>query len=860
MLGLISCSTRKNRWGNRFYHSTTTYYNGYFNGVEALKEGVNTLSAANVDDYYRILKVYPTGNLDNGKTIQPYSDKAIAKASMVIKKHSMYIKGRERNKYIDDAYLLIGQAYLYKRDYYAAIEMFNYASRESIKNHRRDQITHISRAWLARAYSELGMFDDAYSALEPSLNDKNLKGRARGFVFTVLTDHYLKQNNYSRALESVREAIKETREKSSKRRLIFISGQLMQKSGLQKNAYEQFKRVLKMTPPYEMAFYARINIARCYQAESGNSREIRALLNKMLKDSKNLEYADQIYYSLGEIEEKDAFPDKAIEQYNKSVRISSVNTNQKGLSYLGIANILFHQQKYRYSAVYYDSAVSFLSKEHPEFKQTENLKNSLADLVRKYETITLYDSLLKLSELSKEDIDKKIEEQIAADEKRIQKQKEDQKKREQMQNQQQMGASGSSTGGALGGIGQWYFFNPTTKSFGYTEFRRVWGDRPLEDNWRRSNKQALANVPGSEESDKQELAKPDSVSKISTSDSLAAVRKKYFEAIPASLDMKMAYKDSVSLALYELGIIYKDRLGDLKQAAEVFSSFLKKFPAHKFEPTVLYQLYRIYLSIPDSSIAESFKTKLLSDYPDSEYSRIIKDPDFFKTGQLSKQEAEIFYGESYRLFKAGQYAEALARCRKAEVKYPGNILMPKFALLKALCMGALKDIQGYRSALEDVIKNYSGDPVKAKAQEFLSGVNQFQGIIQSDSVIKEKPHFIYRADTSHYYIVLFADKSKNLNDFKIALSDFNMQYYSADSLIISSRFLGSDYQMVQVQNFSNKAEADQYMKSAESDDVLFSAEDMNIIDSFIISAENYLILIRETRIKEYLDFFKRVYQ
>ncbi len=36
--------------------------------------------------------------------------------------------------------------------------------------------------------------------------------------------------------------------------------------------------------------------------------------------------------------------------------------------------------------------------------------------------------------------------------------------------------------------GKWYFYNQAALTFGRTEFRRRWGDRPLEDNWRRYNK------------------------------------------------------------------------------------------------------------------------------------------------------------------------------------------------------------------------------------------------------------------------------------------------------------------------------------------------------------------------------------
>ena len=37
---------------------------------------------------------------------------------------------------------------------------------------------------------------------------------------------------------------------------------------------------------------------------------------------------------------------------------------------------------------------------------------------------------------------------------------------------------GSNTSG-----GKWYFYNPATLSFGFSEFQKKWGKRKLEDDW-----------------------------------------------------------------------------------------------------------------------------------------------------------------------------------------------------------------------------------------------------------------------------------------------------------------------------------------------------------------------------------------
>ena len=133
-----------------------------------------------------------------------------------------------------------------------------------------------------------------------------------------------------------------------------------------------------------MSFYSRINKARSYNSESGNSIAIRALLASMLKDPKNFDLIDQIYYVLGEIEEKEEKEDLAIEQYNKSLRASTTNQAQKGLSYLAIAEIYFDDKSYRLAASYYDSCIATLPKDYPDYKKVENIQASLAELVKRY--------------------------------------------------------------------------------------------------------------------------------------------------------------------------------------------------------------------------------------------------------------------------------------------------------------------------------------------------------------------------------------------------------------------------------------------------------------------------------------------
>ena len=860
---LLACSTKKNKWANRAYHNTTAKFNGYFNGEEAYKEGVASLENAHIDNYYKILPVYRMGTIEDSKAFYPTADKAIKKASVVIKKHSISIKGKEYCRYIDDSYLLIGKSLFYKRDYYAALEMFNYVAKEPVKNYKKDPAEHLGNIWLARGYSELGMFSDAQTALDRSLNEKTIPNKIKGQLYATLTDFYLKQNNYKKAQEAISESIKFTKNKKFRTRLLFIYAQLLQKNNELKLASQTYKKVNKMNPTYEMSFYSIINTARCFSAEGGNSIEIRNLLARMLKDPKNLDFNDQIYYVLGEIEQKEEKEEKAIEQFSKSVRVSTNNTNQKGLSHLAIAEIYFKNKEYRTSAAYYDSAVTFLSKEFENYKQIENKRNSLAELVKKYEKIQLYDSLLQISKLSKEEIDLKVEEQIKREEEQRKKQKEKEFAEAVTQAARDAIAanSGSSGGPSAGGNGMWYFYNPSAISFGLTEFKKLWGDRKLEDNWRRSNKQTILPINDSGGTDEDSTGTIKETAKAMTKeDSIAADKKRLTSLIPSSDEQKKAYADSIMDAYQDLGSIYKEKLGDLLEAAKTFDDFLKRYPNNLYEARTLYQLFRIYLLIPDQTKADKYKQLLLSKFPETEYARIISDPDFYKQQSMGKKEVEVYYAECYRLYQARQFTEVLMRCRAAETKFAGSTLMPKFALLKAMCIGQNKDVPGFRIALLDIVKSYPDDGAKTKAQELLDGLDKAQGIAPKDTAAPKAELYKYRPDTTHYYVVAFEDLKMNLNEFKSTLSDFNTEFFSTKNLQIASKIAGTNFQVVVVQQFDNKKTAEDYSKILDDDDVVFANMDMDKINSFIISVDNYGSMLREGKVEDYVQFFKKVYQ
>lgn len=864
MVLVSACSTKKDKWINRTYHNITGKYNAYFNGREALKEGIKDLEKQHVDNYFKVLNVYRMGSVEQSKSFNPVAEKVMKKAAKVIKKHSMVIGGKERVKYIDDAYLLYGISHFYKRDYYAALEIFNFVAREAIKNNKKDEPQIIAKIWEMRAFQELGMYEDAQSIASLILNEKTMGGRTSADFYTARTDYYLKQLEYPKAIENAVEALKFEKRHHKKLRLRFILAQLYQKTNQLNEATKYYESALKLNPDYEMAIYARINIARSY--EGGNSAKVRAVMKKMLVDPKNEEYYDQIHYAIGQLDERESKKNDALASYERSIRASVKNDNQKGLSHLAKGDIYLNDANYRFAASHYDTAVTLISKDFPDYKLIETKKNSLTDLMKQYIKIDLYDSLVRVSKLSPKEIDEIIDQLMikAAEEEKLRKEKAEREAKEaELRDATNNSNSAGTTGGGnfnSGGGALWYFYNPAAMSFGFTEFKKVWGERKLEDNWRRANKQATlqTNTNEPDADDTTDTSRP--VVVLSKEDSIAAIKKTYLEKLPTNNEQRLAYTDSVVDAYYSLGMIYREQLKELKQAAKVIDEMMLKYPNNKYVPIVYYQLFRLYLAMPDEPLAEKNKQILLRDYPDSEYAKLIADPDFGKRSLMSRKEADNFYDETYRQYLAKNYDLVLLRCRNAEVKYAGNPLMPKFALLKALAIGQTRDVESFKTQLLDVIKTYPNDPVREKATELLESLLRVQGVGPNfNQKVSEVNKFTYKADTLHLFAVWIKDKKANLNNMKNGISQFNQESYGSAGLQITTMLVGANNQLLIVRGFSNAAKARNYLEAVQEMDTIFETYDLDYVEFMYFTPNNLTALVKDQEVEEYFTFFKKVY-
>lgn len=868
---LTSCSTKKNSFTRRVYHNLTAHYNAYWNGNESFKEGVRTIEQDVKDNYTNVLPVFKYGTESDAQSIYPNMDRAIEKASKVIQRHSMYFKRKEWVRWIDDSYLLIGKSYFYKKEFASARRTFEFVTNRFSKEESRFE----AELWLARTYNQTGEFEKAESVLD-NLNSSLKNGDAPSDIekdFTrVYANFHILQQEYAEAIEYLQRAIELNRKKKDRNRLRFILAQIYQELGDTQAAAKLYNLVIRKNPPYEMAFNARINLAKTYDAKSSNRSAIVKQLNKMLKDSKNEEYKDQIYFALAEIYLKDKQEDQGIEYLVLSVASSVDNNFQKSVSSLTLADIYFKQPDYTLAQAYYDTAMQFLPQEFPNYEELTKKTAVLTELITNLQTIYVQDSLQDMAQMPESERNAIIDElikTIAEEEARLAEEERERQRTLSMleQTNRQQNRNIQQSGG-------WYFYNPSAVSFGYTEFQKKWGRRKLEDLWRLSNKQIIPDFGGEE----GELAQADSL----VSDSAAVVvtdpkkREFYLQELPLTEEKLAESNALIEQALYNIGYIYKDGLKDNEKSTETFEELIAKFPEHENKLQVYYQLYKNYDEIPDPEQAKYYQNLIVRDYPDSDYAKIIIDPNYNLVLEAQRNAAANLYEDTYSAFMNNQFYLVINNYNEAAEKYQESVLLSKFEFLKALSLGKVQNLDTLASSLEHLIGTYPESEVKPLAEDILSRLKRDES---GELVLAEEPagpdarkgdkeagveetfSSVYTANPEavHFFMLLVDGSKTNINALKIRLSDFNSKYYRTAQLKINSIIFQGESQMITVGNFENSQKVMGYYNSLLENAYVTSPLEGTGHKTMVITVDNYPLFYREKDVDTYLKFFEKTY-
>ena len=868
---VASCSVEKNTSLSRNYHNLVSHYNIYFNGSESYEKGIDKARSSVRNDYNQVLPVFIFGNEEVNGAVSADMKRAIDKATKVITFHSItarpkvkegeqspkdkaFYEKKEYNKWVDDSYMLMGKAYMYQGEYFMAAETFKHI----LVTFPQQEIRYLALTWLVRAYIMIDEMREAERILMSLADASDFPEDYLVEYYTTRASFHMKREEYRRAAEDLTAALgQKGLDKEERIRFTYILAQLYEEADENELALEHYKQVTRFNPPYEMAFNARVSMAEVFESGSTDSEDLKKLLTKMLRDSKNKEYLDQIYFALGNIAFEEGDKEKAIEYYQLSVSSSLQNSYQKGYSSLTLAKIYYEDPDYKLSAAYYDSAVSFLDKDYPGYEGLSTLSASLSGLIRNFNTYELEDSVQMLAALPEEQrmsiIDGIIEE--VRQEEEAARLAEQQARQDMAFDQSMMyNNPGSGAGGNTGG--KWYFYNLNAKSFGQPEFRMKWGERKLEDNWRRKNKQSVSDVTAGT------AAEGDSVNggaetKIFDNKS----REYYLVSIPLTDSSMEQSHLRLEEALYNMGVIYREKLLDYQESIQSFEELLQRYPDGRFTAQAMYYLHDLFNVQQNTDQANYYKNRLLARYPDSHYSKLLNNPNYIQELETEEQKVVRYYEDVYEKYSRKEYASVIEDATRGIELFESDPLVPKFKYIRALATGALEGKEPMKTELDSLIAHHPGAEESRAAQEVIDYMYVAFPVIKEADQAREAEAIYTGYDASqehHFLIALRTDE--NMNQVSFDLLNYNLDHFNQYDLQIDRLAVRDGFNILVVRSFTDADGASRYMDIIrENADRILAGISGDSYRIMIISGENYRLLTKEKQVDPYYQFFRRHY-
>ncbi len=732
-----SCSTKKNTFLTRTYHNLTAHYNAYFNGRDKFKTAVKNFEKNYRDDFTQILPVFKYPDKTQGQALSSQMDEVIEKGTKVIKFHSITVQPsrknykrskkkkdfynkKEYNKWVDDAYMLIGKAKFYKADLMGALQAFNYVQTE----YSYDPIKNDAILWKAKTLMQQGKYEDADNALAILEGEKDLPKKLKADLYATIAQNKIYEKDYKTAIRYLLKALNLERKKQKKIRYKFILAQLYEELGNYQSASNLYSYVAKSNAPYEMQFAAAIHQATSYVSRKGNFKSTIKLLNKMLKDQKNKEYKDQIYFAIANVYLKEKDTTEALKALKLSSAFNKDNTYQKGKTLLMIASIYYNKRDYKNAKMYYDSTMAYINEDYPDYTTIVERKDNLNDLIRNIEIVNREDSLQKLAALSEKERRKVIRNII----KQVRKKKEEKRKQEAEQQQfhmyQQM-QNANNPNFNTNNSGKWYFYNPATVSLGKATFKRIWGNRPLEDNWRRKNKASAGMM--ADQTDSTSFNPSDS---LVNGVPLDETEDFYLKNIPLTDSAMQVSNQRLEDAMYETGIIYRERFGEYDLAIKYFEMLVKRFPNSKNKLNAYYNLYQLYKLKKNEEKSNYYKSLIAKEFPDSEINKLISDPEYLARKEAACDSIKDLYIKAYEYYTNNMLNTALKAINIYKSKH-NNYLEPKFLLIEAFTYAKMADYARMKNTLEIISQKYKNTKADSIAQYYISFIENNDSLLQT---------------------------------------------------------------------------------------------------------------------------------
>ena len=862
---LTACSSQKNTLVNRLYHNTTAKFNAYYLAKDKIDELETKIQEDHQEDFSQLLPVfYPIDSAtiqSNEGLIQEARDLA-----------SKAIDWHRISKWVDPSYFLLGKMDYYQANFDEAANTFKYLN----VNSKQSDVRHLSLIQLLKSFIDLRRYDDAtfvmdFLSKEPGISEENLQ-----YLYKTLAYYYEVRGERDMMITALDKALGYTKDKKDRSRLNFIMGQLYQRAGLDALAHDYYQQSLAGNPPYERTFFAQLYSQRVAELEkSRDFRRVRSYYDDLYRDRKNIDLRDVILYEKAVFELNQEELEEAIRLLTLAAEEPGKNPKQKGYIYQKLGEIYLEEKKdYQATKHYVDLALKNFKETDSQYAQLSLQKGVLDDYVQNFRLIQKNDSLLNLSLLSLDEQEAYAERFIKSEEERLLKEAEAAnapKPTNIFNNLLAFGGGGSGS--------TFYWDNALAMQRGTVEFARVWGNRPLEDNWRRSNKsfQQAQQVP---------IAQEDSID-AEESDEGPAVniilpdKETLLQSIPRDKASLEEMHKELEEAYFNLGKLLFFDLKEPRQAIEYLEELIQTYPNTHRKPEAYYTLFLATKEI--NGDVSKFGDLLKTEFPDSQYTKSLSNPEG-PTGNQANLAAAQQYKTAYELYSEEEYASARSVIRNTLDEYPLTDHSERLLLLDIMISGKVDGNNIYRSRLENYIQNTENPSLLGLARNMLDALTgpkeeeipeaerspnltdstaidpgiapQVEGVDNQD-----QSHYTLNLNQTHIFVLTMeADQSAENKNLTAELENFHQQYYPNQRLRTGNISFTRENTIIIISPFTNAEKALEYREEFLNSFNLDSVSEELKMSSFVISIENFQQLNKRKDIEEYKAFYQESYQ
>lgn len=886
LLVLSGCSTQKNTWLSRGYHNLTARYNVLFNGQQSFDRGQDKMRESVTNDYTKVLPLFAFSENSGGQVSSSDMNRAIRKAYKLIEKHSITAKPgrsvrgageeyrnfynqREFNRWVDDAYMLIGKSHIYSREWYEAIGAFNMV----LQLFPEKSVRFEAMLWIARAYIEMGDLQNARLSLERYAGGVENEKQYFSEASATYAWYWLVQDDFENAVDYCQLAAENAADRWQKIRWYFILGQVAEKLDRTELAHNAYRKVVAMNPYYEMVIYARIKNA-LLSGGADNPGESRQILEKYAGEYKNLDYRNQIYFSIAETYFWEGDTLNALLNLQLAAGYGERNRILAGNIYQRMADIYFQSGDYVAADAYYDSTLTALPQDYPGVPGIQQFRRKLTPLAESLQIIQYEDSVQRIASLSEEERNRFIDDLLASN----------QEQEDQEQFGGQMDDAFFYRNFANRGsrntdeAGKWYFYNQTMISLGQMEFEKRWGRRELEDNWRRKNKksqmqqQDLGANDGMMPADPFSQQPPAPVKETDTREETGKPdRQALLSALPLSPETMEESHLKIQKALFNAGHLLAQNFEKHTEAIDRFEELISEYPQTNFREQALMGIYLSCAEIPDRPCLSHYGQVIQDDYPDSRFAAFVEDPDYFEKIEAGEQALDSLYAEAFSDFKEGFLSRTLQKTGFIlESDY--EEIMPQTMLLNAAAYSQAGNRNAFRNGLLALTNAFPGSLQAEVARHWLDMLKQGHepgkdlfaasseerresSEVGEDSQSKEGAEkFDFQADAVHYLMIALQPDA-DVNQILFYLANFNFDRFTVGRLQLESGTIGGSYKTLRTGPFVNSRVGLDYFFALVNNPSVFAVTNPGRPLLLLVSEDNFGKLKSASDIEEYRQFF-----